>query len=97
MVDDKPNLLAAMKSILKSRLTTIFVRQGHYALAADAIPRYRTDMTIERIGDLVNHNLSTSGTFMTITKALHDLGQSSVARQHHPRNSRQRHAAPLCR
>jgi hypothetical protein len=59
MVDDKPNLLAAMKSILKSRLTTIFVRQGHYALAADAnsaVPA--PDMTIERIGDLVNHNLS---------------------------------------
>jgi FMN phosphatase YigB (HAD superfamily) len=59
MVDDKPNLLAAMKSILKSRLTTVFVRQGHYALAADAnsaVPA--PDMTIERIGDLVNHNLS---------------------------------------
>src|ERR1700733_14998681 len=34
MVDDKPNLLAAMKSILKGTLTTVFVRQGHYALAA---------------------------------------------------------------
>ena len=59
MVDDKPNLLAAMKSLLKSRLTTVFVRQGHYALAADAnsaVPA--PDMTIERIGDLVNHNLS---------------------------------------
>ena len=59
MVDDKPNLLAAMKSVLKSRLTTVFVRQGHYALAADAksaVPA--PDMTIERIGDLVNHNLS---------------------------------------
>jgi len=59
MVDDKPNLLAAMKSILKSRLTTVFVRQGHYALAADAnsvVPA--PDMTVERIGDLVNHNLS---------------------------------------
>jgi FMN phosphatase YigB (HAD superfamily) len=59
MVDDKPNLLAAMKSILESRLTTVFVRQGHYALAADAnsaVPA--PDMTIERIGDLVNHNSS---------------------------------------
>ncbi len=59
MVDDKPNLLAAMKSTLKSRLTTVFVRQGHYALAAesnsvDPAP----DMTIERIGDLINLNLS---------------------------------------
>jgi len=59
MVDDKPNLLAAMKSVLKDRLTTVFVRQGHYALAAqsnsvDPAP----DMTIERIGDLMNHTLS---------------------------------------
>jgi FMN phosphatase YigB (HAD superfamily) len=35
MVDDKPNLLAAMKESLRERLTTIFVRQGHYAHAAD--------------------------------------------------------------
>src|ERR1700676_3270888 len=53
MVDDKPNLLAAMKSTLKSKLTTVFVRQGYYALAAesnsvDPAP----DMIIERIGDL---------------------------------------------
>jgi FMN phosphatase YigB (HAD superfamily) len=59
MVDDKPNLLAAMKLILKSKLTTVFVRQGHYALAADAksaVPA--PDMTIERIGDLADHPLS---------------------------------------
>jgi hypothetical protein len=59
MVDDKPNLLAAMKSTLKDRLTTVFVRQGHYALATesnsvDPAP----DMTLERIGDLINHDLS---------------------------------------
>ena len=59
MVDDKPNLLAAMKSILKGKLTTVFVRQGHYGLAAesnsvDPAP----DMVIERIGDLIDHPLS---------------------------------------
>jgi FMN phosphatase YigB (HAD superfamily) len=59
MVDDKPNLLAAMKSTLKDRLTTVFVRQGHYALATesnsvDPAP----DVTIERIADLIKHNLS---------------------------------------
>ena len=59
MVDDKPNLLAAMKSILKEKLTTVFVLQGHYALA----PESKTvspppDLTIERIADLINHNLS---------------------------------------
>jgi FMN phosphatase YigB (HAD superfamily) len=59
MVDDKANLLAAMKSVLGTRLTTVFVRQGHYALAAESnsvvpVP----DMSIERIADLLNHNLT---------------------------------------
>jgi FMN phosphatase YigB (HAD superfamily) len=53
MIDDKPHLLAAMKRVLAGRLTTVFVRQGHYAtasagLAIDPAP----DLTIERIGDL---------------------------------------------
>jgi len=59
MVDDKPNLLAAMKSTLKDRLTTVFVRQGHYALATESKSvEPAPDMTIERVGDLINHNLS---------------------------------------
>jgi FMN phosphatase YigB (HAD superfamily) len=59
MVDDKPNLLAAMKAVLKDRLTTVFVRQGHYALAAQSKPgETAPDMTIERIGDLIEHTLS---------------------------------------
>src|SRR5256885_8586644 len=31
MVDDKVRILAAMKEIWNERLTTVFVRQGHYA------------------------------------------------------------------
>jgi FMN phosphatase YigB (HAD superfamily) len=59
MVDDKPNLLAAMKSSLKEKLTTVFVRQGHYALAPESnTVSPAPDMTIERIGDLINHTLS---------------------------------------
>jgi FMN phosphatase YigB (HAD superfamily) len=59
MVDDKPNLLAAMKSTMKNGLTTVFVRQGHYALAAESKSvEPAPDMTIERIEDLINHNLS---------------------------------------
>lgn len=59
MVDDKASLLAAMKTAMGDRLTTVFVRQGHYALAAEsksAIPS--PDLTIERIGDLLDHNLN---------------------------------------
>ena len=59
MVDDKPNLLAAMKSVLKDKLTTVFVRQGHYAFAAESQSADPApDMTIERIADLINHPLS---------------------------------------
>jgi FMN phosphatase YigB (HAD superfamily) len=59
MVDDKANLLAAMKSVLGAQLTTVFVRQGHYALAAESnsvVPA--PDLVIERIADLLNHNLT---------------------------------------
>ena len=57
MVDDKANLLAAMKLVLGAQLTTVFVRQGHYALAAESnsvVPA--PDLVIERIADLLNHN-----------------------------------------
>ncbi|HEY2464320.1 MAG TPA: HAD family hydrolase [Steroidobacteraceae bacterium] len=57
MVDDKANLLAAMKSALGAQLTTVFVRQGHYAQAAESNPIVPApDLVIERIGDLLNHN-----------------------------------------
>jgi len=59
MIDDKPNLLAAMKSTLGSKLTTVFVRQGHYALAAQSNSLSPApDMTIESIGDLIQLNSS---------------------------------------
>jgi FMN phosphatase YigB (HAD superfamily) len=59
MVDDKPNLLAAMKVILGRKLTTVFVRQGHYALAAQSNNLWPPpDRVIDRIGDLITLNLS---------------------------------------
>jgi FMN phosphatase YigB (HAD superfamily) len=58
MVDDKPNLLAAMKQILGAKLTTVFVRQGHYALEAESGAQLPPpDHIIERIGDLNSLNL----------------------------------------
>ncbi len=55
MVDDKPQLLAQMKQIMGSRLTTVFVRQGHYAAAIDAGLDPFPDMEIACIGDLRAH------------------------------------------
>ena len=58
MVDDKLRILAAMKKIWGGRLTTIFPRQGHYALDPKNITAYpAADLTVERIGDLVNCDL----------------------------------------
>jgi len=59
MVDDKPSLLAAMKSSLGGKLTTVFARQGHYALAPESnAVQPPPDRVIERIGELLTLNLS---------------------------------------
>ena len=55
MVDDKLRILAAMKGVMQGRLTTVFPRQGHYALDAAAVAAYPpADIAIERIGDLLD-------------------------------------------
>jgi hypothetical protein len=59
MVDDKLRILAAMKRIWGNRLTTVWPRQGHYAIDPQAIASYPSaDITIERIGDLVKYDLT---------------------------------------
>jgi FMN phosphatase YigB (HAD superfamily) len=58
MVDDKLRILAAMKKILRDRLTTVFPRQGHYALDPQNLSTYPpADLAIERIGDLLGYEL----------------------------------------
>ena len=53
MIDDKPQLLAAMKRVLIGRMTTVFVRQGHYAAEAERIAINPVpDVTVQNIGDL---------------------------------------------
>lgn len=54
MIDDKIQLLAAMKAIWGSRVTTVFVRQGHYAsdpMLVETNPP--ADVAVARIGDLL--------------------------------------------
>ncbi len=59
MVDDKLRILAAMKAIWRERLTTIFIRQGHYALdPAVSAGQPAADFTIDRIGELADLDLS---------------------------------------
>jgi putative hydrolase of the HAD superfamily len=46
-----------MKKVWGNRLTTVFVRQGHYAAdPAQVDPYAAADVTIERIGDLVDQS-----------------------------------------
>src|ERR1700676_687932 len=55
MVDDKIRILTAMKGIWRDRLTTVFVRQGHYAIDRAVVDDYpAADVTLERVGDLVD-------------------------------------------
>jgi FMN phosphatase YigB (HAD superfamily) len=60
MIDDKLRILAAMKKKWSDRLTTVFPRQGHYARDPRNIAGYPpADLTIERIGDLVDADSAT--------------------------------------
>jgi len=59
MLDDKLRILAAIKKFWASRVTTVFVRQGHYAVDSKTIASYpAADLTIERIGDLLTYQLT---------------------------------------
>src|SRR5262245_8168342 len=54
LVDDKIRILSAVKKIWGRRVTTVFVRQGHYALDPKIVGKYPpADVSLERIGDLV--------------------------------------------
>lgn len=56
-MDDKLRILAAMKKSWGARLTTVFPRQGHYALDPANVAAYAAaDITVERIGDLVEQD-----------------------------------------
>jgi FMN phosphatase YigB (HAD superfamily) len=59
LVDDKLRILDAVKQVWGERVTTVLPRQGQYAHDAKvlgALPP--ADITIERIGDLLNYDLA---------------------------------------
>jgi hypothetical protein len=54
LIDDKIRILTAVKKIYGRRVTTVFPRQGHYALDRKLVESCPApDITIERIGDLL--------------------------------------------
>src|SRR5215208_6359181 len=59
MVDDKLKILTAIKQAWGKRVTTVFPRQGHYALDPQIISKNPpADISIQRIGDLLNYDPS---------------------------------------
>jgi FMN phosphatase YigB (HAD superfamily) len=60
VVDDKLAILTAIKKIWKSRVTTVFVRQGHYAQDREILAKYpHADVSVRRIGDLLKRDGAT--------------------------------------
>jgi hypothetical protein len=59
-IDDKLRILTAVKKIWGRRVTTVFPRQGHYALDPKSFMDYPlADITVNRIGELVDYDLAT--------------------------------------
>ena len=57
MVDDKVRILAAIKKYWGRRVTTVFPRQGHYALDEQLVAQHpKPDVTLERIGELQKYS-----------------------------------------
>jgi hypothetical protein len=59
LIDDKLRILAAVKKIWGERVTTVFPKQGHYALDPQALAEYpAADIELARIADLMTYDLA---------------------------------------
>jgi FMN phosphatase YigB (HAD superfamily) len=59
MIDDKLRILTEIKKIWGERVTTVFPKQGHYALDPKALSDYPpADIRLDKIGDLIDYDLS---------------------------------------
>ncbi len=55
VVDDKLRILTAIKAVWRDRVTTVLVRQGHYAHDKELLARYPpADVEVDAIGDLID-------------------------------------------
>jgi FMN phosphatase YigB (HAD superfamily) len=69
LFDDKLRILSAIKEQWQERVTTVFVRQGHYAFDEVECSKYPgADVTVEMIGDLLNYELATVDGAATLAK-----------------------------
>jgi len=59
LIDDKLRILTEVKKLWGAHVTTVFPRQGHYAMDPDALTTFpAADVTIDRIGDLLHYDKS---------------------------------------
>jgi len=59
LVEDKLRILTAVKRSWGSRVTTVFVRQGHYARDPKILADFpAADIGLDRIGDLLQYDLA---------------------------------------
>ena len=60
LVDDKLKVLNAIKDIWGNRVTTVFVKQGHYANDPNVLASEpAADISVDRVGQLMMHDFST--------------------------------------
>ena len=60
LVDDKLRILTAVKQVWADRVTTVFPKQGHYALDPRVLTDYpAADVALDAVGELLNHGLDT--------------------------------------
>jgi FMN phosphatase YigB (HAD superfamily) len=60
LVDDKLRILTAVKQVWADRVTTVFPKQGHYALDPRVLVDYpAADVALDAVGELLNHGLDT--------------------------------------
>jgi len=58
MIDDKLRILSAVKKIWGERVTTVFPKQGHYALDPEILAQCPpADIDLAKIGDLITYDL----------------------------------------
>src|SRR5262249_55306614 len=59
MIEDKLRMLGAVEKVWGDRLTTVFPRQGHYAVDKEVLAAYPpADISVDAIGELVSYQLN---------------------------------------
>jgi len=59
LIEDKLRILSAVKKFWGDNVTTVFPKQGHYALDSKVLAEYPpADIELASIGDLLNYDLS---------------------------------------